>query len=109
MKNASLKKGTGSGSQSVLQVGQDLTPETSGRTTICDESQTVVEPPDVEKLLIEETTALKQVVVQLGQLEQLCHEQLSWKEEKLKSLQSRLEETKGTLRNLCQENVKVAE
>ena len=85
---------------------EELTVESSVLTATCDESQTIV-GLDVEKLLVEETSALRELAAQLGLLERLCHEQLSWKQ-KVISLQNRLKESKTTIRNLCLENVKVS-
>lgn len=75
-------------------------------TTVTDGPQTSV-GSEPEKQLVEETTALKEMRVQLGLLEQYCQEErLLWDEE-LKKFHNELEQTKGTLRSLCRENIKV--
>ena len=84
----------------------DLTPKTSGLPSTGVESQGNI-GTDMEKLVTDEMTAIRQISAQLGHLEQLCHERVSWKE-KLKSLQARLDETKGTVQSLIRENTKVS-
>ena len=84
----------------------DLTPKTSGLPSTGVESQGSI-GTDMEKLVTDEMTAIRQISAQLGHLEQLCRERVSWKE-KLKNLQARLDENKGTVQSLIRENTKVS-